>query len=241
MLGVMEITVDNVAVTTVENFPGLYRIVVNATSVDRTLRNKESLKLLDIKNQGLEDSRKKTAVQLKSYKEINDKFQEAEIYPDLELPKIDELGELGWRYIRYRAKERQDGKFYIDPDFYFIYPYLTAGRALAEALRCTFEEKLRKGYSQEDISQFLIDNSGRKRVVRLDGSIDPKEMNDKANEDVQDYRAKKMSEIKEDRTYYLDPIKSALLRIPYGSIDVCEKIRCVFMEPYYLNETQWYK
>lgn len=236
LLGIQEITIDNVIVDTVDGFPGLYRIIVNAMSVDRTLRNKEALKLIDIKNQSLEKSRRLQAVNLKSYKDLESEFAKAEVYPDLELPKISELGKLGWRYIRYRAKERQNSDFFIDPDFYFTYPALTFGRALIEALRCTFDETLNKEENEDDIIQLLTDTSGGQRRIMKNGGISKDKMNDQSKADLEDRKAIKTGFIKQDRTYFLDAIKSIIYRIPIGSFDVCKKIRCVFTEPFYINE-----
>ena len=236
LLGVQEITIDNVIVDTVDGFPGLYRIIVNAMSVDRTLRNKEALKLIDIKNQGLEKSRRLQSVNLKKYEDLESEFAKAEVYPDLELPKISELGKLGWRYIRYRAKERQKPDFFIDPDFYFTYPALTFGRALIEALRCTFDETINKEENEDDILELLTDTSGGQRRVMKNGGISQEKMNDMSKADIADRKAIKTGFLKQDRTYFLDAIKSIIYRIPVGSFDICKKIRCVFTEPFYINE-----
>ena len=243
MLGVQEITLDNVSVSTVEGFPGLYRIVVNATSVDRTLRNKEALKLLETEQKGLTDSRKRTQVNVHDWRDLDKEFAKAEVYPDLELPTLGELGEHGWRYIRYRAKERTTNPdFYVDPDFYFIYPELTVGRAIIESLRCTFEtEKFRKNISEDDITQLLTDTSGQQRIVRKNGGIDRDQMNSAAAADIKDRETQKVNAVKQDRLYYTDALKSLVLRMPLGSFDICKKIRCVFTEPYYIKENEWAK
>ena len=241
MLGVQEITLDNVVVTTVEGYPGLYRIVVNALSVDRTLRNKEALRLLETKEKGLTDSRKRTQVNLKHYADLDEEFSKAEVYPDLELPKISELGKLGWRYIRYRVKERNKDDFYIDPDFYFVYPSLTVGRAVIESLRCTFDTKLAGEYDENAIAQFLTDTTGGQRVVRSNGGIDRTLYNDIAEEDIKDRQAQKIDAVKQDNVYHTEMLKAVVLRMPFGSFDICNKIRCVFTEPYYIKECKWAK
>lgn len=241
MFGIIEICLDNVVVTTVPGFPGLYRIIVNAVSVDRTLRNREALKLLDIKQQGLEESRLKTQVNIRSAKDLDEEFTKAEVYPDLELPKISELGEMGWRYIRYRAKERNNNDFYIDPDFYFIYPNLTVGRALIEALRCTFDTTLRNAVTEEDIQQFYTDTTRKQVALNKDGFPKPETMNDLAKQDMGDAIARKINRIKEDPLYYIDRLKTTVFRIPFGSVDIGHKIRCTFMEPYYIQEHKWIK
>lgn len=239
MMGVQEITLDNVVVSTVENFPGLYRIVVNATSVDRTLRNKEALTLLDTQDKGLTDSRKKTQVNLHDWRDLDAEFAKAEVYPDLELPKLGELGKHGWRYIRYRAKERTKPDFYVDPDFYFIYPELTAGRAIIESLRCTFEKEFTDQVTEDDITQYLTDTSGAQRQVNKNGGIDRNKMNEMAAEDIKDRQARKINAVKQDRMYRIDAMKASVFRFPFGSFDICKKIRCVFTEPYYIKEREY--
>ena len=42
----------------------------------------------------------------------------AELYPDLELPTIDELGKEGFEFIRYKNPRDQ---VFVDPDFYYCY------------------------------------------------------------------------------------------------------------------------
>lgn len=242
IMGVMEITLDNVVVTTVEGFPGLYRIVVNATSVDRTLRNKEALKLLDTKEKGLTDSRKRTQVNIHDWKDLDTEFAKAEIYPDLELPTLGELGKHGWRYIRYRSKERTSKPdFYVDPDFYFIYPELTVGRAVIESLRCTFDKEFQDQIKEEDVTQYLTDTSGAQREVNKNGGINRNQMNKTAAEDEKDRIAQKINAVKQDRVYYTDALKSVIFRMPLGTFDICNKIRCVFTEPYYIQECEWLK
>ena len=239
MMGVQEITLDNVVVSTVEKFPGLYRIVVNATSVDRTLRNKEALKLLDTQDKGIGDSRKKTQVNIHDWRDLDAEFAKAEVYPDLELPKLGELGKYGWRYIRYRAKERNNNDFYVDPDFYFIYPELTAGRAIIESLRCTFEKDPKYKITEDDITQYLTDTTGAQRQVKRNGGIDRDKMNEIAAEDIKDRKARKINAVKQDRMYRIDAMKASVFRIPFGSFDICNKIRCVFTEPYYIKEREY--
>ena len=53
-----------------------------------------------------------------NYFKIKDILGQAELYPDLELPTIDEMKDEGWYYTRYKF---QDERVYVDPDFYFVY------------------------------------------------------------------------------------------------------------------------
>ena len=51
-----------------------------------------------------------------SYFQIDSNLAKAELYPDLELPTIDELGKEGFEFIRYKNPRDQ---VFVDPDFYY--------------------------------------------------------------------------------------------------------------------------
>ena len=71
-------------------------------SVDRTMRNKEALKRLDtINNSGAINASGVASVVYKTYFDFNNVLSKTEVYPDLELPTIDELEQCGFKYIQY--------------------------------------------------------------------------------------------------------------------------------------------
>ncbi len=236
MLGITEIMIDSVAVDTVPNFPGLFRISVMATSVDRTLRNKEALKALDVKNQTLDISRLlkyRQSVEVKNYEKLDAELCKAEIYPDLELPTCTELGELGFRYIRYKDKERDANNFYVDPDFYFVYPAITYGRVLLEALQYSFASNIPEG----DLSQFVADTSGA--VQEVDGKtqlLKPGTENAQLKKQIEDIATMERKQAEDDPIYHLGGDKAMIFKIPFGAWNLGTKLRSSFMEPYYIDE-----
>ena len=241
MLGVTEVMIDNVVVDTVPQFPGLYRISVTATSVDRTLRNKEALKALDVKNQTLSLSRLleyRQSVDIKNYEKLDAELCKAEIYPDLELPTCTELGELGFRYIRYKDKERNLNNFYVDPDFYFIYPAITFGRMLLESLQYTFATDMK----EYDKSQFIVDTSGSTMEVdQKTNGIKPESGNAEAKRQKEDLATLKRKKAEDDPIYHLGGDKTKIFQIPFGSWNIGTQIKCSYLEPYYLQELEKWK
>lgn len=122
LLGIFEVIVTSVRTSTVPNYPGLIKVDVVMESVDRTIRNREVIKkfyegTLDRTINAPENA--SDALPL-SYFDLEDNLSKAELYPDLQLPTIHELGELGFEFVRYK---NPGGQIYVDPDFYFVYQY----------------------------------------------------------------------------------------------------------------------
>lgn len=120
LLGVSEVLIDAIEVSTIEGYPGVYSIAMRLTSVDRTQRQREALRRLDVTPTGGNiDYNGHSNLAMKSYFAIEDQLAQAELYPDLDLPTIKELSKLGYRYVRYSGQNRS----YVDPDFYITYAY----------------------------------------------------------------------------------------------------------------------
>src|SRR5699024_8549619 len=118
MLGVSEVLIDAIEVSTVEGYPGVYSIAMRLTSVDRTQRQREALRRLDVAPQGGKiDYNGHSNLAMKNYFAIEQQLAQAELYPDLDIPTIEELAKLGYRYVKYTGANR----VYPDPDFYIMY------------------------------------------------------------------------------------------------------------------------
>lgn len=130
LFGITEVMLDAVEVDTVPNYPGLYHITMTMVSVDRTLRNRESMKKKDMQNFHNLSKEGVAAERSWHYDEMNSYLSEAELYPDLELPTLKELEEAGFRFIRYSNKRR----IYPDPDFYFTYSYVLTSAIIRESV-----------------------------------------------------------------------------------------------------------
>lgn len=133
--GITEVMVENVEVDTVPNYPGLYHVVLNLVSVDRTIRNREALSKADLEKAGGGNFHALTKEGLAwerrwNYQFMNKYLSDAELYPDLELPELSELADAGFRFVRYSNKDRKRP----DPDFYFTYSYMLVSEMIRETV-----------------------------------------------------------------------------------------------------------
>lgn len=130
LFGITEVMVEAVEVDTVPNYPGLYHVNLSLVSVDRTLRNREALKKKDMQNFHNLSIAGVTQERQWSYTQMSKFLSSAELYPDLELPTLQELEEAGFSFIHYSNKDR----VYPDPDFYFTYSYVLMSQLIREAV-----------------------------------------------------------------------------------------------------------
>ena len=129
-LGTFEMIVESVqAVATANNNP-VRTLVLNLRAVDRTYRSREALRRIEQDNSGKIYSSERHEKQVQSYFDIKKVISKAELYPDLELPTIKEMEDIGYQFIRYKF---QDYREYVDPDFYYIYPNKLASSIIREA------------------------------------------------------------------------------------------------------------
>ena len=126
MIGVNEVVFDNISVSTMPGQPGVYSVVIKLTSMDRSMRQREALQKA---NTGTMTSTDATNT-IGDYFELQDTLAAAELYPDLDLPTIDELSELGWKYAKWANEKRM----YVDPDFYMCYSFQYASRLIKEVI-----------------------------------------------------------------------------------------------------------
>lgn len=120
MAGIHEALIEMLSIDTVPEFPGMYEITMRLSSVDRTLRQRETMRKLKInKNGGFVGIGSGGSQSIKSYFEVDNLLAQAELYPDLELPTLDELRSRGYAYIKYNLSNAN--RVYPDPDFYMVY------------------------------------------------------------------------------------------------------------------------
>lgn len=149
MFGVNEVVVESVDINTVPNYPGLFDISLRLVSVDRTLRNREALKKLDVDNSSYNNDSEMLG---KNFFDLKDTLAKVELYPDLELPTIQELEELGFFFIRYK---NQSNRIFPDADFYFVYLYAYTSSMIRKSLVEFFSNHANKG-----LTQTVSDNMG---------------------------------------------------------------------------------
>ena len=151
MLGVSEVLIDMMEVSTVEGFPGIYSITMRLTSVDRTQRQREALRRLDVAPQGGKVGYNYNSdLSMKNYFAVDNALAKAELYPDLDLPSISELGKLGFRFVKYSGQDRS----YPDPDFYIIYNYPYTSLMIKKMIKDVISENLLNPEGDESLHSF---------------------------------------------------------------------------------------
>lgn len=142
LLGLYEMTIESVQFSTIPEYPGKYNIILRLNSVDRTLRNRESLnKIKGIDNSQMQYNQ---VAMTKNYFDLKKVLGQAELYPDLELPTIAELEQAGFYYLK---SKYQPERTYPDPDFYFLYWYPTVAENIRTAITEYFSDPANFNYS----------------------------------------------------------------------------------------------
>lgn len=136
--GINEVAIESIDIQTVPMQPGLFAVNVRALSVDRTMRNRERLQRIDaINNAGNINSQGIASYVENTYFDLNRSLAQAEVYPDLELPTLDELTKKGFKFIRYVLSK--NNRVYPDPDFYFVYAYSYSSKMLKKSITDYFD------------------------------------------------------------------------------------------------------
>lgn len=253
-LGISEVMIDNVTVSTVQNHPGVYNISISMKSMDRTIRNRESMEMIQANNGGYRASSwaddwadafkpgKKSrteeyqAKKMKSYFDIQTTISHAELYPDLELPTIAEMNSLGYDFVRYKF---QDTRTYVDPDFYFV--YLT--RLSSQILRETILNSIQAGI---DGTRTVTDSSGAKyKVAPVEQKgFDLIAANDEAKRQVETIKSARDAQYelnaKQTPENLQDKGRLSAAVEDYEAWDVSNDIKVLFMEERYRKEIESY-
>lgn len=167
LCGVNEVIIESIDINTVPMQPGLYAVQVRAISVDRTMRNKEALEKLDAQNNaGAMTPSTVGSMVYKTYFDLNKTLAKAEVYPDLELPTLDELEATGYKFLRYMNNKNK--RIYPDPDFYFVYSYVYSSQMVRKSIVDYFDKASSNGEDTaliEDIATNFYDDSTSQEVL----------------------------------------------------------------------------
>ena len=125
MVGINEVVLDNVTASTKPGFPGVYDVAIKLTSADRAMRQREALEKASLDGMMTSSNGSDT---IGNYFNLEESLAKAELYPDLDLPTIQELTNLGWRF----AKWANENRVFVDPDFYMCYSFHYASRLIKE-------------------------------------------------------------------------------------------------------------
>ena len=144
MAGINEVIIDNIHIDNVEGYPGLYDIRLKMTSLDRSIRQREMLKQLDssqitttVKNNAMND-----------YFDLEKTLAQAELYPDLSLPTLKELSQIGYCFIKYSNTNR----IYPDPDFYMVYGFEYTAKIIKKNIKEIFLDTLLKSSQDSEVN-----------------------------------------------------------------------------------------
>lgn len=186
MLGICEVLIDDIQVSTVEGIPGLYSITMRLTSVDRTQRQREAMRKLDSPdNSGFIGTQNSTSdLSIRGYFALDEALAKAELYPDLDIPTIEELARRGYRFIKYSGKQRM----YPDPDFYVVYSFPYTAMIIKDMVDKFLKDKVfSKKAPVENTSMELADNNGMNLKVRAAATLGVQTIKGSENDTVQLY------------------------------------------------------
>lgn len=166
LFGINEVLIETVDLSTVPNYPGLYTITLRMVAVDRSTRNRETLKKLDeVNNAGTITNGSKAEYMQNTFFDLRRVLGKAEIYPDLELPLVDELEFAGYKLTKYYNPQESTRKF-LDPDFYFIYAHILSNELLRAAVdKSLNSQEMKLGFELNDKfgSYYLVEEDPHKK------------------------------------------------------------------------------
>lgn len=126
LFGVKTVMPENVQIRTVPGFPGRYQIEMTLVGFNKTQKRTEALEgISPIYGDTVDLNSRKAGILEDGADEavIFYKMQNLELYPDLELPKYNELIDaLPYINAKCNVYENRTGGIYLDPDFYMATP-----------------------------------------------------------------------------------------------------------------------
>ena len=235
-LGITDVIIDDVNIATVPNIPGTYHITLSMRSMDRTLRQRESMAMLDAQNNSDDAySDEQGIITTKSYFEIERTIARAELYPDLELPTIEEMDLAGWKFTRYKF---QDERIYTDPDFYMLYFTRLMSQMIRESILKSIDNGVGTGYE-------MSDNTGANVEVAaapfngfdvVNRNAEAQSQHEKIKQMKEAQKKLNTKELKENLTKDNEKSKSPTI----ASWDICKDIKCIYLEDNYKKEYDSY-
>lgn len=236
MLGITEVSFDNIVVNTVPNYPDMYSIQITMKSTDRTLRNREALRRVNVKdhsNEHITNENTQNKDRAKTYFDLADTISQINLYPDLELPSIDELRKAGFQFIRYKNRTMK----YPDPDFYFVYPGIIFNETIRETVR-SFLTQL----SERDGNTTFKDGFGAQFQTNGLMQIDFSKANETYKTQLKYVTEIKQQKLEEERKRAEASEKAlgAAMVPDLGSWDIGPRVKVTFMETYYYRQLMLY-
>ena len=199
-----------------------------------------------IDNSGLKQGKIRSQIKIRTREQLELKLAKSELYPDLELPTIQELAHLGFRFIRYMYKEREANVRYVDPDFYMFYSHVIFSEIIKKQVESTFgyieeEDKVKqaKKKAQNMLQYSISDLTGAQVPINMYMEPDMSQ----ANKPMQEIHDKLVDRLKREQSAYnkLETRRELAKRFPAlfiadkGIWNIGQKIICSFKESYIVN------
>lgn len=172
LYGINEVAIDMIDINTIDKMPGAYEINLKLSSLDRTIRQRESLRKMNFSaNGGFVGSGEAGKQSTKTYFELNDVLSKVELYPDLEIPTLDELRQRGYAYIRYNLSNTN--RAYPDPDFYMVYSNSYSAAIIKAQIKNFFDELNNPEVDTEKLEEIVLSDSetGEAFFAKLDEAV----------------------------------------------------------------------
>ena len=192
MAGINEVLIDSIQIENLEGYPGVYDIRMRMTSVDRVMRNREMMMELDSK----QDVTTLPEQSISSYFDIQSTLALAETYPDLDIPSLEELHQIGYRFLKYAGRVRT----YPDPDFYMVYAFQYTSQIIKQSIRDVF---IKKGILKTDDENHECDKNGNIQALYADST------GQKLITELEAVTGIKINKMNGNAFYYTDAINSA--------------------------------
>lgn len=172
LYGINEVVVEMIDINTIEEMPGGYEIIMKLSSVDRTARQRESLRKMDFSSNGGFVGKGEAGKQsIKSYFELEDVLSKVELYPDLEIPTLEELKMRGYAYVRYALSN--GNRAYPDPDFYMVYANSYSAAIIKAQLKNFFEDLNNPDVDTSNLEEIILSDTetGESFTSKLDETV----------------------------------------------------------------------
>lgn len=200
LAGINEVNIEMVDINTIDEFPGAYEINVRMSSVDRSIRKRETLRKMEFTaNGGFVGKGHGGKQSIKSYFDLDAILSTVEVYPDLELPTLEDLKARGYGFIRYTLSN--SNRVYPDPDFYVVYSYGYTAAILKQQTEQYFKQLLAEDAVDEEgnpipnpLHDIVLSDEdyGTKLVSKLDDSVGLHLISQNQNADIIDEELSKI-------------------------------------------------
>lgn len=233
LFGIVEVAVESVDIATVPSQPGLYRVNMRLVSVDRTMREREGIeKVNEFAHGGLTSTEGVRDIKARTFADLNKRYGEAELYPDLELPTLKELEDAKFHFLRHSFDKTRT---YPDPDFYYNYGHILQSQVFRESVIQTDLEEYDKTWEDTHggkVKACAAKDVGYTETEKNDKAQKRDDAIDKAQGILQANSSKMMQDYIENKV----PVLNVMDKFNSQEVwEIGEKVRVTLMEGAYTD------